>query len=63
MFSPGFSASIITLVRKEVPDERFAERKKGNIKSLTALTKALTAFACLQNATWKRTNGALKQKV
>ena len=58
------AASIITLVRKEVVhDERFAERKKGNIKSLTALTKALTAFACLQNATWKRTNGALKQKV
>ncbi|KAL7417827.1 hypothetical protein BDY24DRAFT_373037 [Mrakia frigida] len=56
-------ASIITLVRKEVPDERFAERKKGNIKSLTALTKALTAFACLQNSTWKRTNGVLKQKV
>ncbi|CED85167.1 Predicted lipase/calmodulin-binding heat-shock protein [Phaffia rhodozyma] len=54
-------ASIVTLVRREFgKDER---SKKGTISGLTALTKALTAFACLQNATWRRTAGSIKQRV
>lgn len=39
------------------------QRKKGTISSLTALTKALTAFACLQMATHRRTLRELKQRV
>jgi len=57
-------SSIITLVRRELlEDERFKAMDKGKITSLTALTKALTAFACLQTATWKRTSGRLHMKV
>ncbi|ORX38577.1 hypothetical protein BD324DRAFT_367527 [Kockovaella imperatae] len=57
-------SSIITLVRTELlEDERFKAKEKGKIASLTALTKALTAFACLQSATWKRTEAKLKTKV
>ena len=57
-------SSIITLVRRElVEDDRFKEMEKGKVASLTALTKALTAFACLQNATWKRTAQRLRMKV
>jgi hypothetical protein len=39
------------------------QHKKGTISSLTALTKALTAFACLQMATHRRTLRELKQRV
>ena len=57
-------SSIITLVRTELlEDERFMAKDKGKIASLTALTKALTAFACLQSATWKRTEAKLKLRV
>ncbi|KWU45680.1 alpha/beta-hydrolase [Rhodotorula sp. JG-1b] len=59
-------SSIITLVRTELTreDPRFEKRgKKGTISSLTALTKALTAFACLQMATHRRTLRELKQRV
>ncbi|GAA5979462.1 hypothetical protein JCM10908_002933 [Rhodotorula pacifica] len=45
---------------REVEDK---QRKKGTISSLTALTKALTAFACLQMATHRRTVRELKQRV
>ncbi|KAK1927073.1 Alpha/Beta hydrolase protein [Papiliotrema laurentii] len=45
-------SGIITLLRRELlEDERFKERDTGALRSLTAMTKALTAFACLQSAT------------
>ncbi|RUS15286.1 hypothetical protein BC937DRAFT_92650 [Endogone sp. FLAS-F59071] len=49
-------ASIVTLVRREISqDEDFKLAKVGRIAVLTGLTKALTAFAFLQNVTHKRT--------
>ncbi|OCF42743.1 hypothetical protein I317_03474 [Kwoniella heveanensis CBS 569] len=55
-------SAIITMVRREVlHDERRGDM--GVIASLTGLTKALTAFACLQAATWERTSKRLKLKV
>ncbi len=43
-------SSIISLVRKELlQDPRFEAAGKSKVASWTALTKALTAFACLQN--------------
>lgn len=57
-------ASIITLIRTEVMhDKRLAERKMGTVRSLTALTKALTAYACLQLATRKRFTDTKQPKV
>lgn len=58
-------ASIITLVRREVMlDERSqGEGKRGVVKTLGGLTKAMTAFACLQNATWARTSQKIRMKV
>lgn len=57
-------SAIISMVRRELlEDERFKAKDKGTIKSLTALTKALTAFACLQNATWKKTATKFKMKM
>ncbi|KAK8854844.1 hypothetical protein IAR55_003583 [Kwoniella newhampshirensis] len=55
-------SAIITMVRKEVlEDERCRDR--GKIASLAGLTKAMTAFACLQAATWKRTSERMKMRV
>ena len=57
-------SAIITLVRRELlEDERFKAMDKGKITSLTALTKALTAFACLQTATWRRSSERLRMRV
>lgn len=57
-------SSIITMVRREVlSDARFEAKDKGKVASLTALTRALTAFACLQSATWKRTAEKFRMKV
>ncbi|KAL1411307.1 hypothetical protein Q8F55_002258 [Vanrija albida] len=57
-------SSIITLVRKELlDDDRFKAADRGRVASLTALTKALTAFACLQSATWGRSSQRLKFRV
>lgn len=57
-------SSIITLVRREfLEDERFSKRNKGKATSLTALTRAMTAFACLQNATWESTSKRIKMKL
>lgn len=57
-------SSIIALVRQELlEDERFQAADRGKVASLTALTKALTAFACLQNATWSRSAKRLKMRV
>ena len=57
-------SAIITLVRRELlEDERFKAADKGKVTSLTALTKALTAFACLQTATWRQTSDRLRMRV
>lgn len=57
-------SSIIALVRQELlEDERFQAADRGKVASLTALTKALTAFACLQNATWPQSSKRLKMRV
>lgn len=57
-------SSIITLVRQELTqDPRFSPAERGAIASLTSLTKALTAFACLQSATHKRTLKAMNLRV
>ncbi|WVR07474.1 hypothetical protein IAU60_004516 [Kwoniella sp. DSM 27419] len=55
-------SAIITMVRKEViQDERC--KGKSAMSSLAGLTKAMTAFACLQAATWQRTSHRLKMRV
>lgn len=57
-------SSIITLVRQELTqDPRFTPAERGAISSLTALTKAITAFACLQSATHKRTLKEMRLRV
>lgn len=50
-------ASIVSLVKNEfsADNDDFKLAKLGRITVLTGITKALTAFACLQNATRKRT--------
>ncbi|RCI00488.1 hypothetical protein CU098_009887, partial [Rhizopus stolonifer] len=49
-------ASIITLVHRELMnDPEFALTKIGKVAILSGLTKAMTAFAVLQNVTHKRT--------
>ena len=57
-------ASIISLVRRElVQDALFTPGQYGKIATLSALTKALTAFACLQNATHRRSLESFKLRV
>jgi hypothetical protein len=57
-------ASIITLVRKELlEDERFHAADRGKAACFAALTRALTAYAVLQNATWARSSSRLKMRV
>ncbi|KAI9364622.1 hypothetical protein BD770DRAFT_424104 [Pilaira anomala] len=57
-------ASIITLVHRELMrDPDFALTKIGKVAVLSGLTKALTAFAVLQNVTHKRTMNDMKIKV
>lgn len=56
-------SSIITLVRKEIlEDERFKEGGKGKIATVAALTRTMTAFACLQGATWPASVKSFKMK-
>ncbi|EIW67297.1 hypothetical protein TREMEDRAFT_64544 [Tremella mesenterica DSM 1558] len=43
--------------------EKFQNDENGFLNSSTALTKAFTAFACLQMATWKRLEGRLKLRL
>lgn len=52
-----------SLVAEQDRDTEEKQRKRGTVSSLTALTKALTAFACLQMATHRRTVRELKQRV
>ncbi|SNX81664.1 uncharacterized protein MEPE_00369 [Melanopsichium pennsylvanicum] len=55
-------SSFITLVRAEVnEDPRFA--KDGTVSILNKLTKAVTAFAVLQNSTYKRSAKSMKMRV
>ena len=57
-------SAIIGMVKRELlEDQRFKDKKKGTIASLTALTKALTAFACLQNATCGYTAKGVKMRL
>ncbi|GAA5891465.1 hypothetical protein JCM5296_006543 [Sporobolomyces johnsonii] len=57
-------SSIITLVRNELTqDPRYELAQRGAVASLAALTKAITAFACLQTATHRRTLKELKMRV
>lgn len=57
-------SAIIMMVKKEyVEDERFHVKKQGTVAVITALTKALTAFACLQNATWERSSERMRMRV
>ena len=55
-------ASFITLVRGEVNnDSRFAN--DSTVSILNKLTKAVTAFAVLQNSTYKRSAKSMKMRV
>ncbi|SPO20012.1 uncharacterized protein UTRI_00404_B [Ustilago trichophora] len=55
-------ASFITLVRGEVSnDSRFAN--DGTVSILNKLTRAVTAFAVLQNSTYKRSAKSMKMRV
>jgi hypothetical protein len=57
-------ASFITLVRSELTqDAEYAAHTGGSWWGLAALTKALTTFAVLQNATYKRTARAQRMRV
>lgn len=57
-------ASIIALVRRELTqDSHFTPSKHGTIATVSSLTKALTAFACLQNATHRRSLQSFKLRV
>lgn len=57
-------SSIIMMVKKEYSeDEAFHISKQGTVATIAALTKALTAFACLQNATWDRTSKRTRMRV
>lgn len=57
-------SAIIMLVRRELlQDPRFTPSQAGTVASLVALTKALTAFACLQVATRRRTVAGMKMRV
>lgn len=56
-------ASIIALVRREVMLDERSKGKRGVVSTLGGLTKAMTAFAVLQNATWAKTEQRIKMKV
>ena len=55
-------ASFITLVRDEFnQDSRYMD--KGRLSIIASLTKAITAFAVLQNSTFKRSAKGMKMRV
>lgn len=57
-------SSVITLVRQELTqDTRFTPTERSSIGSIATLTKALTAFACLQTATHSRSLKEMKLRV
>lgn len=59
-------AAIIEMVRRELDMEGRVKgkgkkgKKTGFVGGLGMLIKAITAFACLQVATWERTRGKAK---
>ncbi|GAA5914180.1 hypothetical protein JCM8208_003931 [Rhodotorula glutinis] len=53
----------VGLLADQDEDHDEQQRKAGAISNITALTKALTAFACLQTATHRRTLRELKMRV
>ncbi|GAA5989130.1 hypothetical protein JCM11641_007606 [Rhodosporidiobolus odoratus] len=59
---PRYEGSRPTGLLEDQTEEE-EEKKKGAVANLTALTKALTAFACLQTATHRRTLKTLKLRV
>ncbi|KAA1119605.1 hypothetical protein PGT21_029992 [Puccinia graminis f. sp. tritici] len=57
-------SAIIMLVRRELlHDPRFTPSHSSTLTGLVALTKAITAFACLQLATTRRTTASMKMRV
>lgn len=58
---PRFRPVGLLADQKEEHDEQ--QRKAGALSNITALTKALPAFACLQTATHRRTLRELKMRV
>ncbi|BGP37517.1 hypothetical protein JCM10449v2_001423 [Rhodotorula kratochvilovae] len=58
---PRFRPVGLLADQEEENDEQ--QRKAGALSNITALTKALTAFACLQTATHRRTLRELKMRV
>lgn len=57
-------SSVITLVRQELTqDNRFTPTERSAIGSIATLTRALTAFACLQTATHSRSLKEMKLRV
>ena len=57
-------SAIITMVKRELDmDDQYSEKRKGKLWGLKLLTKALTAFVCLQNMTWRTTSKAIKLKL
>ncbi|GAA6001778.1 lipase family protein [Rhodotorula paludigena] len=53
----------VGLLADEKDGKKDEQRKAGTFSNVTALTKALTAFACLQTATHRRTLRELKLRV
>ncbi|GAA5854007.1 hypothetical protein JCM9279_003760 [Rhodotorula babjevae] len=53
----------VGLLADQDEDHDEQQRKAGALSNITALTKALTAFACLQTATHRRTLRELKMRV
>jgi hypothetical protein len=57
-------SAIITMVKRELElDDQYSEKSRGKLWGLKLLTKALTAFVCLQNMTWSTTSKAIKLKL
>ncbi|KNZ56670.1 hypothetical protein VP01_2349g1 [Puccinia sorghi] len=57
-------SAIIMLVRRELlHDPRFTLSHSSTLTGLISLTKAITAFACLQLATSRRTTASMKMRV
>lgn len=57
-------SAIIMLVRRELlHDPHFTPSHSSTLTGLVSLTKAITAFACLQLATTRRTVGQMKMRV
>lgn len=56
-------SAIISLIRSELAEDPRSLDERGTITTLTSLTKAMVAFACLQSATRRRTLKEMKSRV